>query len=39
MSENYIFLVNGRDVRFLGGLDMVLRDGDEVSIFPPVAGG
>lgn len=31
--------VNGEDVRFLGGLDTSLGDGDEVSIVPAVAGG
>ncbi|HHY93704.1 MAG TPA: MoaD/ThiS family protein [Firmicutes bacterium] len=32
-------LVNGRNIRFLGGLDTVLKAGDTVSIIPPVAGG
>jgi len=32
-------LVNGRDIDFLSGLDTVLRDGDEVFLFPPVGGG
>ena len=31
--------VNGEDVRFLSGLQTVLKDGDEVSIVPAVAGG
>lgn len=31
--------VNGEDVRFLSGLDSALKDGDEVSIVPAVAGG
>jgi molybdopterin synthase sulfur carrier subunit len=31
--------VNGEDVRFLQGLDTVLKPGDEVSIVPAVAGG
>ncbi|GBD22387.1 Sulfur carrier protein CysO [bacterium HR29] len=31
--------VNGDDVRFIQGLDTPLRDGDEVSIVPAVAGG
>ncbi len=31
--------VNGEDVRFLQGLDTILRPGDEVSIVPAVAGG
>ena len=32
-------LVNGRNMRFLGGMDTALREGDEVSIFPPTGGG
>ena len=31
--------VNGEDVRFLQGLGTPLKDGDEVSIVPAVAGG
>lgn len=31
--------VNGEDVRFLQGLDTGLKEGDEVSIIPAVAGG
>ena len=31
--------VNGEDVRFLGGLETALKEGDEVSIVPAVAGG
>ncbi|CAJ60155.1 MULTISPECIES: MoaD/ThiS family protein [Frankia] len=31
--------VNDEDVRFLGGLDAKLNDGDEVTILPAVAGG
>lgn len=31
--------VNGEDVRFLGELDAVVREGDTVSILPAVAGG
>ena len=31
--------INGEDVRFLRGLDSPLKEGDEVSIVPAVAGG
>ena len=31
--------VEGRDIRYLGGLATALADGDEIAIFPPVAGG
>ena len=31
--------VNGEDVRFLQGLETELKDGDEISVVPAVAGG
>jgi len=31
--------VNDEDVRFLGGLETSLDDGDDVTILPAVAGG
>jgi len=31
--------INGEDVRFLEGLKSTIKDGDEVSIVPAVAGG
>ena len=31
--------VNDEDVRFLGGLDTQLNDGDSVTVLPAVAGG
>ena len=31
--------VNGQNIRYLQGLDTELRDGDEVSIVPALAGG
>jgi molybdopterin synthase sulfur carrier subunit len=40
MRDHIVILVNGRHYRNLtGGLDTDLRQGDEVAIFPPVAGG
>ncbi|MFX0071093.1 MAG: ubiquitin-like small modifier protein 1 [Candidatus Hermodarchaeota archaeon] len=32
-------LKNGREINFLEGLQTKLENGDEVAIFPPVAGG
>ncbi|UCG01773.1 MAG: MoaD/ThiS family protein [Candidatus Heimdallarchaeota archaeon] len=32
-------LKNGRNIKFLGGIETTLTDGDVVSLFPPVAGG
>jgi molybdopterin synthase sulfur carrier subunit len=31
--------VNGEDIRFLGSLDTPVKEGDEVSIVPAIAGG
>jgi sulfur-carrier protein len=31
--------INDEDVRFMGGLDAQLKDGDSVTILPAVAGG
>ena len=39
IKEFYKIFVNGRDVEYLKGLETELRDGDEVAIFPPIAGG
>jgi molybdopterin synthase sulfur carrier subunit len=33
------FYVNSEDIRFLDGADTALKEGDEVSIVPAVAGG
>ncbi len=32
-------LVNGRDMRYINGVETVLKASDEVRIFPPVGGG
>ena len=39
LNDEIIILVNGRNVRYLQGLDTPLEVDDEVSIFPMVAGG
>jgi molybdopterin synthase sulfur carrier subunit len=40
LTKGYINLVvNGRNVRFLNGLDTLLSDGDRVAFLPPIGGG
>ncbi len=39
LKDRYVYLVNGRNIVFLKGLDSKLKDGDKLAIFPPVAGG
>lgn len=34
----HVFL-DGRDIRYLGGMDMPIPEGAEIRIFPPVGGG
>jgi MoaD family protein len=31
--------VNGRNIRSVDGMDTALRDGDEIRLMPPIAGG
>ncbi len=40
LSQGYInILIDGRNARFLGGLDSELKDGTSVAFIPPVGGG
>jgi len=32
-------LINGRDARYINGMDTVVTDQDDIRIFPPVGGG
>ncbi len=32
-------LVNGRNIRFLEGLDTAIQEADQLALFPPVGGG
>ncbi|MCR8433343.1 MAG: MoaD family protein [Candidatus Korarchaeota archaeon] len=37
--SSLLILVNGINIRFSKGLDTLVNDGDEISIFPPGGGG
>jgi len=37
--ENFMMLVNGRNIRLLDWLDTEVGEGDVVDIFPPAGGG
>ena len=39
LKRDYIYLLNGRNVEFLGKEDALLKDGDTISLFPPIGGG
>ncbi|MEM1550370.1 MAG: MoaD/ThiS family protein [Candidatus Bathyarchaeia archaeon] len=36
---NTIVLINGKEIGLLGGLDAIVRDGDEIILIPVVHGG
>jgi molybdopterin synthase sulfur carrier subunit len=39
MTSLTIILINGHDARHLGRMEAPLSEGDDISIFPPLAGG
>jgi molybdopterin synthase sulfur carrier subunit len=39
LKSEITILKNGREIKFLDGLDTTLTSGDEISVFPMVAGG
>ena len=39
ISGNLIVMLNKKDVETLGGIDIVVHDGDEIAILPHVQGG
>lgn len=39
LHTNIHVFINGRDVRYLGGLDAPIPEGADLRIFPPVGGG
>ena len=39
LKSDITLLVNGREIKFLDGVNTMLKPGDEISFFPMVAGG
>jgi len=39
IAEGFLVFINGIHAQFRGGLKARVRDGDEVAVFPPGAGG
>ncbi len=39
LRDQIAILKNGREIKFLSGMNTVLENGNEISIFPPVHGG
>ncbi|MBX0322190.1 MoaD/ThiS family protein [Halomicroarcula sp. F13] len=39
LRQYLTILRNGQDIEHLDGLETTVEDGDELSVFPPVAGG
>lgn len=39
LARGFIILINGRHIEFTGKLETILKNGDEIVIFPPSGGG
>jgi molybdopterin synthase sulfur carrier subunit len=39
LQDSISILVNGRNIRFLDGLDTIVQESDQIALFPPVGGG
>jgi molybdopterin synthase sulfur carrier subunit len=39
LLSSFTLMVNGRSMQFLNGIEPEVREGDEVLLLPPVAGG
>ena len=39
IRPHFKITVNGHDISLMDGLDTLVREGDQIAIFPPIAGG
>ncbi len=39
LLDSAIILINGKNVHHLQGLDTIIKNGDEIALFPPGGGG
>jgi len=39
LKGDYIYLLNGRNIEYLDKEGTLIKDGDKISIFPPIGGG
>jgi len=39
LNSDITLMINGREIKFIEGIDSVVKSDDEISIFPMVAGG
>jgi MoaD family protein len=39
LSKYVIIGINGKDIRIFDGMDTIIKDGDEISFLPAIAGG
>ena len=39
LRDRITILKNGREINFLSGMETIMDNGDEISVFPPVHGG
>ncbi|MFP4001068.1 MAG: ubiquitin-like small modifier protein 1 [Candidatus Natronoplasma sp.] len=39
LSDNVTVIKDGRNITYLNGLETELKEGDKISVFPPIGGG